>query len=355
MCDAAVRPQRMKPRRSKHAFVYRAGIGLAGTPITCDATGFPSDLIFLSHARALAPRGPAALSGARAARRQIVTTETTLRLLGNAGEKLRSRALPAAFGRPFNLGDHRIEVVPTGFLPGAAGLLCESEGRLLYYLGAFCPDPLVAGIEASEVRHADAVCVDATFGDPALAFPPRMETIAGIRAFVQTTLADGQTPVLLASPFGALPAVALDLAQAELPLRAHPRIVAVMARLREIGEPLPAPARFAGRVARGEVLLWPPEARDAANLVALENLRLALVSGSVAKPGKMGAMRLRHGFALSNLPSATEILTAVDAIGAREVALFHAGADPLAALLRERGLDSYAVEPPRQMTLSGDH
>ena len=89
-------PQRMKPRRSPHAFVYRAGIGLAGTHITCDATGFPSDLIFLSHARALAPRWPVALSGARAGRRQIVTTELTLRLLGDVGEKLRSRALPTA-------------------------------------------------------------------------------------------------------------------------------------------------------------------------------------------------------------------------------------------------------------------
>jgi hypothetical protein len=343
----------MKPRHSTPAFVYRAGIGLADTHITCDATGFASDLIFLSHARALAPRGPAALSGARAGRRQIVTTEQTLRLLGDAGEKLRPRTLPAAFGRPFNLGDLRIEVVPTGYLPGAAGLMSENDGHRLFYLGAFCPEPLLPGVEASEVRRADAICVDATFGDPRLSFPPRQEAIAAVRGFVQTTLGEGKTPVLLASPFGALPALAVDLAQAGLALRAHPRIGAVLTRLRGVCDSLPAPARFAGRVAKSEVLFWPPEARDAANLGALDNLRLALVSGSATDPGMLERMRLQHGFALTNLPSAPEILTAIESTGAKEVALFHDGAEPLAALLRERGYDAYALGPPRQMTLPG--
>jgi len=334
--------------------VYRAGIGLAGTHITCDAAGFASDLIFLSHARALAPRGPAALSGARAGRRQIVTTDQTLRLLGEAGDKLRARTLPAAFGRPFNLGDHRIEVVPTGYLPGAAALLCESEERRVFYLGAFCPEPLVPGMAASEVRRAEAICIDATFANPSWVFPPRQEAIAGVRAFAHKTLGDGQTPVLLASPFGALPAVALDLAQAGLALRAHPRIAAVLSRLRSECEGLPAPARFAGRVAKGEVLLWPPEARDASSLAALESLRFALVSGSAADPEVLERLRVQHGFALTNMPSAAEIAIAIDATGAKEVALFHGGAEPLAALLRERGLDAYALGPPRQMTLPGD-
>ena len=146
----------MKPRRSKHAFSYRAGIRIPGTDITCDALGFPSDLVFLSHANALAPRGAADLAGGRAGRRQFVTTETTLRLLGDAGAKLRERALPAAFGRPFNLGPHRLEVVPTGYLPGAAALLCETETVRAFYLGAFCPEPFIEGIEPALIRRADA-------------------------------------------------------------------------------------------------------------------------------------------------------------------------------------------------------
>jgi putative mRNA 3-end processing factor len=345
----------MKPkqRRPTHAFVYRAGIGLGGTQITCDATGFPSDLIFLSHARALPPRGPAALTDARAGRRQIVTTEKTLQLLGVAGDKLRGRTLPAAFGRPFNLGGQRIEVVPTGYLPGAASLLCESEGRHLFYAGRFCPEPIVAGVEAFEVRRADAVCIDATFGDPQRVFPPRQQVVAQVRHFVQEAVGDHKTPVLLASPFGALPALVIDLSQAGLALRAHPRIAAVLTRLRSVCEGLPAVPRFTGKLAPGDTLLWPPEARDNATLQLLPDLRLALVAGDATDPAILSRMRIDHGFALTNMACFAEILATLEATGAREVALYHGAAETLAEVLSGRGYKAYALGPPRQMTLPG--
>jgi hypothetical protein len=343
----------MKLRRSPPVFVYRAGIGLGGTPITCDGIGSASDLIFLSHARALAPRVASQLCGARANRRQIVTTETTLRLLGDTGDKLRERTLPAAFGRPFNLGEARIEVVPTGFLSGSAALLCEHDGHSTLYLGAYAPEALAPDLAAGEVRRADAVCIDATFGDPALALPPRQQTVSEIVAFAQMALAEKQTPVLLASPFGALAAVASALSRASLPLRAHPRIAAVLARLRPYQPSLPTAARFSGRVAEGEVLLWPAEARDAAVLSALERLRLAFVSGAAAHPETLAHMRVERGFALTILPTAAEIEATIAATGAQEVALFHAGAEALVKRLLDQGLFAYALEPPLQMTLPG--
>jgi hypothetical protein len=341
----------MKPRRSKHAFSYRAGIRIPGTDITCDALGFPSDLVFLSHANALAPRGAADLAGGRAGRRQFVTTETTLRLLGDAGAKLRERALPAAFGRPFNLGPHRLEVVPTGYLPGAAALLCETETVRAFYLGAFCPEPFIEGIEPALIRRADAVCINATFGDPGLRFPPRAQSVAQVRAFVEESLRRGERVALLASAFGALPAVVVELARAGIAVRAHRRIAAGLARLRLVCESLPAIPRFSGKLDQGEVLLWPPEARKAASLAALGDLRLALVSGAAADSEVLAHLRLRDGFALTNLPSFAEIVAAVEATGAPEVALFAGAAESVAALLRQRGLDAYDLGPPQQMTL----
>ncbi len=345
----------MKSPRSTHAFSYRAGIRIPGTEITCDAPGFPSDLVFLSHANALAPRGPAELAGSRAGRRRLVTTEQTLRLLGDAGAKLREGALPAAFGHPFNLGAHRLEVVPTGYIPGAAALLCETDAQKVFYLGSFCPEALVEGVEPAETRHADAVCIDTTFASPDFHAPPRAQVIAQVRAFALEALREGGRVALLASPFGALPAVVLELARAGLAMRAHRRIAAVLARMRLLCESLPAIPRFAGKLEGGEILLWPPEARNAASLAALGDVRLALVSGRAADPGVLAAMRLHHGFALTNMPSFPEIVSAIEATGAREVALFHGPAEPVAALLRERGLDAYALGPPRQMNLPGGH
>jgi hypothetical protein len=349
MLDPRIEPRfaAMKPRRSTRAFSYRAGIRIPGTEITCDALGFPSDLVFLSHANALLPRTPAA----RAGRRQFVTTETTLRLLGDAGAKLRERALPAAYGRPFNLGPHRLEVVPSGYLPGAAALLCETDQIRAFYLGAFCPEPLLANVEPALMRRADAVCIDATAGDPALVFPPRQLVMAQLRAFVEESLRQEGRVALLASAFDALPAVVLDLARAGIAMRAHRRIAAVLARLRGVCAELPALPRFSGKLDAGEVLLWPHEARKAAALAALGALRLALVSGAAANPRGLADLDLEHGFPLTNLPCFAEIAAAIEATGAREVALFAGAAEAAAAVLRQRGLSAYVLGPPRQMSL----
>jgi hypothetical protein len=335
----------MKTRRQTHAFSYRAGIRILGTNITCDALGEASDLVFLSHANALPPRTPAA----RAGRRQFLATEPTLRLLGEVGAKLRQRTLPAAFGRPFNLGPHRLELVASGHLPGAAALLCETDDARVFYLGAFCPEPLFEGCEPALMRRADAVCINAACGEPALQFPPRGQVVAEVRGFVQDCLQQGHRVALLASAFGGLPAVASELARAGIAMRAHRRIAAVLARLRPTCAGLPSVARYSERLDAGEVLLWPPELRT--KLDAVAGLRLALVSGSAADAGAVAAMRVERAFPLTNLPTFAEIAAAVEATGAREVALVHGAAEAAAARLRQRGLMAYVLGPPRQMFL----
>jgi hypothetical protein len=340
----------MKSQPRARAFSFREGVRIPGTEITCDARGFPSDLVFLSHAGALAPAGPAALAGGRAGRRQVVTTETTLRLLDEAGACLRARALPAAFGRPFTLGPHRLEVVPSGFLPGAAALLCETDTARALYLGAFCPEPLLEGIEPALFRNADAVCINAAAAHPGWVFPPRRQELERVRTFVEESLRAGARVVLFGSAFEALPAVVAELGRAGIAARAHQRIAAVCRRLRRVCPSLPPVARFSGKLDPNEVLLWPPEARKSASLAALGEFRGALVAAAAADPAMPATLGIGRGFALSNLPSFPELLAAVEAAGAREAALVRGPAEAVAAALRARGRDAYVLGPPRQMT-----
>jgi DNA ligase-1 len=323
---------------------------LAGTHITCDARGFPSDLIFISHAHALGKAGPSKLASARSGRRQILATDQTLRLLGEPGDKLRSRALPGAFGRPFNLGGQRIEIVPSGHLPGAAGLLCETKSRRTFYLGAFSPELLVPGTDAAEVRHADAICIDSTYGHPHAVFPPRKEVLADIHSFVTATFVEQRTPVLLVAP-SALLALTCALAQAKVALRAHPRLALELARLHEVCPAIPAVPRAGRKPSIEEAWIWPADAGNSTALRALPAKRLALISGSVAYPDAVARKDADCAFPLTSLPSHAEILSVIKASGAREVALFQAGSEALAADLQARGFDAYTLGPPRQMTL----
>jgi len=337
----------MKPRRSDRAFTFAAGVRATDVNIACDGLGLASDLVFLSHANALPPRARLAGLG----RRELLATEQTLRMLGETGSTLRARMLPAAFGRPFNLGPCRIELLPSGHLPGAAALLCEFETRRTMYLGAFCPEPILDGIEPFLSRRADALCIDAGLAAPELDVPPRQQVMREVLAFAETNLAAHSRVVLLVSAFGIMPMLAAALAKAGLAMRAHRRLAAVLTRLHLVCEGVPTVSRFSGKLNPGEVLLWPVEARNAASLAELGNVALGLVSGLAADPGTVAATRVTRGFLLSNLPTFSETLAAIETSRASEVALFHDAAGAVAARLGALGLDAYAVGPPRQMSL----
>jgi putative mRNA 3-end processing factor len=330
--------------KQARAFTYRAGVRLSGTVVACDASA-GSDLIFLSHARALDARGTRALPRPRAGKRQLLTTETTLALLGGAGERLRPHALLASAGKPFTLGPLRLELHASGFMPGAASLLCEVEGRRLVYTGPVGTDT------AATLPRAAALCLDAAFGAARFRFPSAAEALADLRAFVTGALAARRAPVVLVDPFGPALDAGAALAAAGVALRAHRSVMAAAADFRRAGLATPPLQRFDGRLRPGEALLWPPEARGAPRLGALAAPAVVLASPWAADPAEVVRARADRGVALSSHADFTGLLRLVEATGASEVALVRAPGEELAAALRARGLDAYLLGPPDQIAL----
>jgi hypothetical protein len=311
--------------------------------LACDAAG-GSDLIFLSHADVIDGHAARRLPRARAGRRKILTTDATLVLSGAAGERLRPHALLAAYGRPFNLGGMRLELFRSGYGPGAASLLCENEGGRLVYSGP-------VGANAPEARVAQALCLDGTFGSSRFAFPTLDDALASVSAFVRDSLAAGRAPVVLGHASDALLACANELGRAGVALRAHRATMSAAATFRAAGVTVPALARFAGKLAPGEALLWPAEAREAPTLRRLVAPAFLLASGAAADPAIVDRARVDRAIPLSTLADFAGLLRYVDAVGAREVAVVHAGDGELCQTLRDRGIDAYPVGPPEQISL----
>jgi putative mRNA 3-end processing factor len=330
------------------AFVHRGGgVHIAGTVIACDAS-VGTELVFLSHAPALGVNARRALPRLGGGRRQVLTTDLTLALLGPAGDRLKAHALPAAYGRPFGLGDLRLEMFPSGFMPGAASLLCEHGGRRIVYAG-----PIGAPHASTDVRAADALCIDATFGREALTFPSRAQALADVGGAVRRVLADGGTPVVLVDPV----AIAVDLGAAlavdRIGLCAHRSIVQAAAAYRDAGLPAPALQRFAGKVGQGEALLWPASERVPARRTGTRPRGLIAVSAEPARaaaapgPGDSDSARV-------TFPTAADfagLVRYIEASGAREVALVNAPGDDLPRALGALGIDVYTLGPPRQIDL----
>jgi hypothetical protein len=316
------------------AFTYRAGVRLSDTVVTCDGWA-ATDLLFLSHAPVLSPHGRRGLPSVGRGRRQLLATEATLTLLGPVGERLRPHALLAPVGRPFALGDLRLEVVSSGHLPGGASLLSDKGGRRLLYAG-----PIGDG---ADLRAAHAVCLDARWAGAGPGLPSRADAEAAVRA-AAADRADGQAPVLLIDPPALAPGIVQVLADAGLAVRTHRKILeafAVYRRALGLTRPVTAVQRLAGRLAPGELLLWPA----GAPLPALAARPLRRVVSVGPRASGEGGVPFPFG------ADASRALAYVAATGASEVALVGAPDDHLLELLRGRGRTAYRLGPARQMPL----
>jgi len=337
---------------SGRTFSWRGGVRVRGSILACDAaTG--SDLIFLSHAQALEARAARLLPSPRSGKRQLLATETTLALLAGASpggkDKLRPFTLTPAFGRPFSVGDMRLELFPAGHLPGSASLLCDRAGGRLVYAG-----PLGAEWAATTVpamRTADALCVDGTFATPRFVFPPPAEALAAVVDAVRGAPGASPAPVVLARPLGPALDIANALAAAHFKLRAHRQVMAAAAAYRAAGLPVPPLARFDGRLQPGEVLLWPPEARDAGMLGRLAAGYFILASEWAADPKAVEILRVDCAIPLANFVGFPKLLDYIEATGAREVAVRHAPDGQLCSALGTRRIDAYPLGPPQQIAL----
>jgi putative mRNA 3-end processing factor len=341
--------ERTPKRTSEPSFRFLRGVRLVGTNIACDAQG--GELVFLSHAQALGALGRRRSLPGRASRQELLVTEATLALLEEAGTQLRKRSLPTPFGRPFSLGAARVELFPSGYLPGSASLLVEIAGRRLLYAGTVRTGQATLGAVAAELRSADAICIDGTFGDPRYVFPPAEAALAATVAFVKQSMGQHAAAVLLTPPFGTALDVAAALAASGFGVRGHRAMVAAAAAFRATGAKVPAIARFAGKLGPEEVLLWPPEAREAPLLGQLGAARFAFVSGFSLDPEAMAHVKADVAIPLSNQTDYAQLLAYVEGTGAREVAVHRGHTETLAAALRARGLDAYPMGPPRQMDL----
>jgi hypothetical protein len=334
----------MEGRKTRaRAFVHRGGgVRIAGTIVACGAAA-GTDLVFLSHAPVLAVHARRALPRLGGARRQLLATPVTLSLLGPAGDRLKAHALPAGYGRPFSLGDLRLEMFPSGFMPGAASLLCEQAGRRIVYAGPI-------GASGAEVRAADALCIDATFASAATVFPSRDQALADVGRAVRDVLGRGGAPIVLVDPVTVGVDVASALAGDRIGLCAHRAIVQATMAYRRAGVPAPSLQRFAGKVGAGEALLWPMGARVPPRRAGARAPGVILVS---ADAGREEATAVAAA-ARVLFPSGADfagLVRYIEATGAVEVALVNAPGDELVEVLRARGVDAYTLGPPRQIEL----
>ena len=283
--------------------------------------------------------------------RTIATPATLALMRHRLGEPRRKRAeaLPATLRTPFGLGELTLELFAAGHVLGSAQLRVSRNGVSLGYSGDLCTEATLAA-EPAEVMPCDVLVLESTFGLPRYVFPPKAETLAAVRRFVDDALSDGATPVLLGYALGKAQEILKFLSGAGYRCAVHPVVHAVNRVYEAHGVEFPN-VRAIGPEgpARDEVVVAPPHLARSPALAGVRRRRTAVLTGWAVDGGRH--FRADAAFPLSDHADFPSLLRYAKATGAGRVFTVHGFADVLAEALRKEGLRAEPLAEVRQLEL----
>ncbi len=309
-----VRPTAQPPEVERAA----NGLRVRGHGLYLEHRGRPP-LGILSHAR-----GASAVLPER-----MVATAPTIRLIEAALPRAlrRSAALPAAYGQAFALGSLRLTFHPAGHVLGSAQVRCEAAGLDLVYAGDIGGMGRRASLtaEAIEPLACETLAIRAVYGHPRYLFPPRDELMERASAFIERTLREGRTPVMVAAALGEAQELVRFLGGRRT-LRLHATAFRASKVYASQGVPLKGFVPF-----------------------ALGAHRVCVLSGRALD----GIAGVDEALPLSDHAGFDELLAYARASGAKRVLTIDGHAEDLARALRELGIAALAIREHHQLRLPG--
>ena len=312
------------------------GLRVRGHALYLEPRGRPP-LGFLAHARG----APSVLP------ERMVASGPTHKLLEAALPRAlrRSAALAAAFGQTFALGSLRLTLHPAGHVLGSAQLRCEADGLDLVYAGDIGGMGLRASATAEpfEQLTCETLVIRALYGHPRYVFPPRQPLLERLQTFVERSLRDGKTPVIVAAAIGEAQEVVRFLGSRRT-VRLHPTAFRACEVYVAQGQALEG---FVRLESDGDVLVVPPTLRLAR--LDLGPHRICALSGR-AVDGIAGA---DEALPLADHAGFDELIQCIRASGAKRVLTIDGHAEDLARAARALGIDAMAIREQHQLRLPG--
>lgn len=312
------------------------GLRVRGHGLYLEPLGRPP-LGFLAHARG----APGVLP------ERMVATAATIQLLEAAQPRAlrRTAALPAAYGQSFALGSLRLTLHPAGHVLGSAQVRCEADGLDLVYAGDIggMGERASSTAEALEQLRCETLAIRAVYGHPRYVFPPRAQVLEKVEAFVEASLRDGKTPVLVGAALG----VAEELVRffaGRRRLRLHPTAFRACEVYARRGGELSGFSRLADE---GEVIVVPPTVRRGRLEVGPH--RTCVLSGRAVD----GIASADLALPLADHAGFDELVAYARASGARRVFTIDGHAEDLALALRALGIEAAAIREHHQLRLPG--
>ena len=266
------------------------------------------------------------------------------------GKRRNGETTAIAFREELELDGFRFTLLPAGHILGSAMLHLTrlSDGATLLYTGDFKLRSSLT-TESAELRQADSLIVETTFGLPHYVFPERSTVLADLGRFVQESLVADTVPVLLGYSLGKAQELMALLAECGAPLMVHESIAKFSAVFLEDGVALPEHQLLGQRPATGHVVIAPPNAvrelRDSLRC------RTAMATGWALMKGAKYRFQVDEIFPISDHADHPELLQCVAETGATHIHTVHGYTTEFARELRQRGLEAWSLLKEEQREL----
>lgn len=266
------------------------------------------------------------------------------------GDAVARRAIPLAYGEPYQHGPLTIQLFPAGHVLGSAMVRVQTDsGASLLYTGDFKTRKGLAS-EAIKIPQADTLVMESTFGRPEFVFPSSETIQAGITAFCRETLVSDQVPILFAYSLGKAQEVLKILEAAELPIMAHRTIRALNPIYEQHGIPMPETRPLDFDNMQGQVVVMPPSVRKQIP-EKIPPHRLAMISGWALQESARYRYRTDTVLPLSDHADYPDLLQFVEQVNPRTTYLMHGSTTALAADLRRQGREAWSLSRDDQLEL----
>jgi len=264
--------------------------------------------------------------------------------------------------RDFVLSDRMSGMLlPAGHILGSAMLHVRRGDESLLYTGDF----RLRGcefVQPAEVRQADVLVMESTYGLPFFRFPPRAQVAAQLLELVEGAFAAGRQPIVMGYSLGKSQEIVKVLTDAGHRVTVHGSVYHNNKMHEELGVRLGDYRRYEADDFHGAraidlrergVLVAPPQVARSGFVTRFENPCRIIMTGWALMKNATYRFAVDHALPLSDHADFDELLELVERVQPRRIFTHH-GYREFADTLQRMGLDARCAKADPQMMLFGD-
>ncbi len=278
---------------------------------------------------------------------QVLATPATLSLMGLRQRKI--NGLAVEYHQHLSIEGCHIELLPAGHMLGSAQILIEKDGKKLIYTGDFKPGKNRAA-EALEVRQADILIMESTFGAPQFVFPKEWEIIERLAKFIEKCFQSGIVPVVMGYALGKSQEALKILSDLDYHVSIHPSLGPIVQVYEQHGIQFKNYQIYQGEDLRERVLLIPPHLANSESVTRIWRARKLILTGWAIDPEAKYRYNADEALALSDHADFNQLIQFVQQVQPEKVFVTH-GFDSFVHYLRREGFDADLLRPTAQLSL----